>query len=280
MRYRNSLIYSVLFLCCIVASGKDKKKAVLPNAVLDAETVLVVIDPEAGVPIDAPNANQTARDDVEKALMNRGQLQAGDGSLDCRFGHFGSQGEWQDRPTDHRRCADQRSPRHLLTHRFRRPRWCKPRHSAANGRGHERSAISKSQPANRGWAIAGHVGGVSRQARQCHRLSRSLALRSERCTSVSGSSGGRRVQESDHRSGETARQPSVIRHTATARVASSSYRSTLPLLRLHSRINLPFAFGAGVGQRPGNSCVSRSFAQHIALNVIDCAHLRQRLAAR
>ena len=53
MRHRNSLIYSVLFLCCIVASGKDKKKAVLPNAVLDAETVLVVIDPEAGVPIDA-----------------------------------------------------------------------------------------------------------------------------------------------------------------------------------------------------------------------------------
>ncbi len=74
MRYRNSLIYSVLFLCCIVASGKDKKKAVLPNAVLDAETVLVVIDPEASVPIDAPNANQTARDDVEKALMNRGQF--------------------------------------------------------------------------------------------------------------------------------------------------------------------------------------------------------------
>ena len=30
MRYRNGLIYSVLFLCCIVASGKDGKKPFYP----------------------------------------------------------------------------------------------------------------------------------------------------------------------------------------------------------------------------------------------------------
>lgn len=74
MRYRNGLAYSFLLMCCVAAAGKDKKKAVLPNQVLDAETVLVVIDPEAGVPIDAPNSNQTARDDVEKALMSWGRF--------------------------------------------------------------------------------------------------------------------------------------------------------------------------------------------------------------
>lgn len=74
MRYPRAVAILLLLICCVAAGGKDKKKAVLPNQVLDAETVLVVIDPEAGVPIDAPNANSTARDDVEKALMNWGRF--------------------------------------------------------------------------------------------------------------------------------------------------------------------------------------------------------------
>ena len=51
------------------ASAKDKKKPTLPEDILRAQTVRVVIDPEAGEPLDQPNANATARENVEKALM-------------------------------------------------------------------------------------------------------------------------------------------------------------------------------------------------------------------
>jgi hypothetical protein len=74
MRYRRSLVLCVLLGCFLVAAGKDKKKAVLPTDVLEARTVLVVIDPQAGVPLDAPNTNINARDNVEKALMNWGRF--------------------------------------------------------------------------------------------------------------------------------------------------------------------------------------------------------------
>jgi hypothetical protein len=51
------------------ASAKDKKKPTLPEDILRAQTVRVVIDPEAGEPLDQPNANANARENVEKALM-------------------------------------------------------------------------------------------------------------------------------------------------------------------------------------------------------------------
>lgn len=74
MRYHRSLSFSLFLVCCLVAAGKDKKKVLLPTDVLEARTVLVVIDPEAGVAIDAPSANRTAQEDVEKALMNWGRF--------------------------------------------------------------------------------------------------------------------------------------------------------------------------------------------------------------
>jgi hypothetical protein len=75
MRYRGSLAVSVcLLLCCVFAAGKDKKKSVLPVDVLQAKTVLVVVDPEAGMAVDSPMANRTAQEDVEKALMNWGRF--------------------------------------------------------------------------------------------------------------------------------------------------------------------------------------------------------------
>lgn len=74
MRYRNVLAGSILVLCCVAATAKDKKKSLLPNKVLQAETVLVVIDPQAGTDAAAPLANSTARDDVEKALMSWGRF--------------------------------------------------------------------------------------------------------------------------------------------------------------------------------------------------------------
>lgn len=68
------VVFLLALGCCLVAAAKDKKKTILPNDVLEARTVLVVIDPQAGVPLDTPNANVKARDSVEKALMNWGRF--------------------------------------------------------------------------------------------------------------------------------------------------------------------------------------------------------------
>jgi hypothetical protein len=74
MQLRKCLAFSLSLLCSLSAFAKDKKKVILPNDVLEARTVLVVIDPDAGVAIDAPTANRTAQEDVEKALMNWGRF--------------------------------------------------------------------------------------------------------------------------------------------------------------------------------------------------------------
>jgi hypothetical protein len=58
---------------CLV-SAKEKKKVVLPDYVLAAQTVMVLIEPGAGIPVNDPGANKTAQDDVEKALMRWGRL--------------------------------------------------------------------------------------------------------------------------------------------------------------------------------------------------------------
>ena len=64
----------LLFLPLVpFASAKDKKE-ILPAYVLEAKTVLVVIDPNAGVSPSNPNENRTAQEDVEKALMNWGRF--------------------------------------------------------------------------------------------------------------------------------------------------------------------------------------------------------------
>jgi|SRR5579859_768772 len=55
------------------AIAKDKKP-VLPEYVLRAQTVLVVVDPDAGEPLDRPNANAMARENVEKAFMEWGRF--------------------------------------------------------------------------------------------------------------------------------------------------------------------------------------------------------------
>ena len=46
----------------------------LPTDVLEARTVLVVVDPDAGIAIDAPNANRAALEGVENALTNWGRF--------------------------------------------------------------------------------------------------------------------------------------------------------------------------------------------------------------
>ena len=68
MNTRLSFLLPVLVLLTTQAIAKDKNKSTLPDYVLRAQTVRVVIDPDAGEPLDHPNANATARDNVERAL--------------------------------------------------------------------------------------------------------------------------------------------------------------------------------------------------------------------
>jgi len=61
-------------LLAIPATAKDKKKVELPEDILRAQTVRVMIDPDAGEPLDQPQANAIARDNVEKALLEWGRF--------------------------------------------------------------------------------------------------------------------------------------------------------------------------------------------------------------
>ena len=64
----------LLLLPSVLALANGDKKATLPAYVLRAETVIVLVDPDAGVSPSAPLANQKAREDVEKALMKWGRF--------------------------------------------------------------------------------------------------------------------------------------------------------------------------------------------------------------
>lgn len=74
MSARTALITLMIFAVVPVALAKNKKKQVLPDYVLRAETVLVVIHPEAGEPVTNPTANRTAQENVEKALSQWGRF--------------------------------------------------------------------------------------------------------------------------------------------------------------------------------------------------------------
>src|ERR1700738_325543 len=74
------------------STQKTKKTQLLPDYVLRAERVLVVIHPDAGESLTSPMANRTAQDDVEKAITKRGRFNMGDGCANRRFGHCGSKG--------------------------------------------------------------------------------------------------------------------------------------------------------------------------------------------
>ncbi len=55
------------------ATAKDKKP-IIPEDILRAQTVRVMVDPDAGEPLDQPYSNATARDNVEKALSEWGRF--------------------------------------------------------------------------------------------------------------------------------------------------------------------------------------------------------------
>lgn len=65
---------ALALLLILPATAKEKKKILFPEDILRAQTALVVIDPDAGEPIEQPHANADARDNVEKALMEWGRF--------------------------------------------------------------------------------------------------------------------------------------------------------------------------------------------------------------
>jgi hypothetical protein len=67
------LLGALSFLPTSVA--KDKTKDLLPGYILQAKTVAVLIDPDAGVDVTAPEANRTAQKDVETALLHWGRFE-------------------------------------------------------------------------------------------------------------------------------------------------------------------------------------------------------------
>ncbi len=85
----------LLLLSVCPAQAKNKKKQQLPDIVLNAQRVLVVIRPDAGEPLTAPMANRTARDEVERAISQWGRFDlvmdasAADLVIAVRKGHGG-----------------------------------------------------------------------------------------------------------------------------------------------------------------------------------------------
>jgi len=90
---RFALLPLVMLLALpVTVSAKNKKKG-LPDIVLHARTVLVLVDPDAGVSVMDPNENRMAQDEVEKALTAWGRFtpvmdaQTADLIITVRKGH-------------------------------------------------------------------------------------------------------------------------------------------------------------------------------------------------
>lgn len=75
MPKRASALFALSLLLTTLGFAKDKTKGTLPAYVLHARTVAVIVDPEAGVSIEDPQANRVAQKDVETALMNWGRFE-------------------------------------------------------------------------------------------------------------------------------------------------------------------------------------------------------------
>ncbi len=72
---RVSIVFlSLLLFFAPQISAKNKKKQPLPDYVLRAERVMVVIQPDAGEALTSPMENRTAREQVENAIVKWGRF--------------------------------------------------------------------------------------------------------------------------------------------------------------------------------------------------------------
>ncbi|HEX2918185.1 MAG TPA: hypothetical protein VHN81_06675 [Edaphobacter sp.] len=78
MRHRAiALVVAMLMLASnlLLAKDKSKDKDTLPPWLLQGHTASVIIDPDSGVSMEDPNANQIARRDVQAALQKWGRYE-------------------------------------------------------------------------------------------------------------------------------------------------------------------------------------------------------------
>jgi hypothetical protein len=71
------ILTSFVVLLLLLASqvqAKNKNKQALPDYVLRAERVLVIIPPDAAEPLNSPMANRNAQDEVERAIEKWGRF--------------------------------------------------------------------------------------------------------------------------------------------------------------------------------------------------------------
>ena len=73
MSARLTLIYLIVLASASFAFARNKQE--LPSYVLQAHTVAVMIQPDAGEPVANPTLNRTAQENVEKALSQWGRFQ-------------------------------------------------------------------------------------------------------------------------------------------------------------------------------------------------------------
>src|SRR5579862_4968932 len=74
VRLRVALL-TILLMVVSLSVAVAKKKPQVPDYILKARTVCVIIDPDAGTSLSDPLGNKTAQDEVEKALMKWARLQ-------------------------------------------------------------------------------------------------------------------------------------------------------------------------------------------------------------
>jgi hypothetical protein len=75
MSSRMSVVYLFLLLLLVPQiDAKNKKKQLLPDDVLKAQRVLVVIHPDASEALTNPMANRTAQGEVERAITKWGRF--------------------------------------------------------------------------------------------------------------------------------------------------------------------------------------------------------------
>src|SRR5215471_1801 len=74
MSTRSRVTLLAIFAFGSLTFAKDKNKKVLPAYVLNARTVLVMVEPDAGAPVTDLTGNKKALDDVERAISRWGWL--------------------------------------------------------------------------------------------------------------------------------------------------------------------------------------------------------------